>query len=60
MQGEELKEIRKQLGYTQRELAQILDLTIVTISGYENNRVKIKKTVELAVKGLLAEKEKPE
>ena len=60
MQGEELKEIRKKLGYTQRELAQILDLTIVTISGYENNRVKIKKTVELAVKGLLAEKEKPE
>jgi len=52
MTGEELKAIRKRLGYTQRELAAELDMTIVTISSYENNRVPIKKTVELAVKAL--------
>jgi transcriptional regulator with XRE-family HTH domain len=52
MTGEEFKTLRKKLGYTQRQLAAELDMTIVTISGYENDRLKIKKVIELAIKAL--------
>lgn len=52
MTGEEFREMRRKLGYTQRQIASELDMTVVTISSFENNRVPIKKTVELAVKAL--------
>ena len=47
-----LKKAREQLGLTQKELGEKLDLTAQTIYRMESGRQKITKTVELAVKYL--------
>ena len=38
MVGERLSELRKDNGMTQRELSELLSVSVTTISGYENNQ----------------------
>ena len=51
-----LKKAREQLGLTQKELGEKLDLTAQTIYRMESGRQKVTKTVELAVKYLQIKK----
>ena len=50
-----LKKAREQLGLTQKELGEKLDLTPQSIYRMESGRQKVTKTVELAVKYLQSE-----
>jgi len=47
MNKEQFKDIRTQLHYTQRDLSEMLGVTITSISRYENGERKISKTVSL-------------
>jgi transcriptional regulator with XRE-family HTH domain len=46
MTNEEFKKHRDRIGWTQKEAAEALGLTIAQISAIENNRSRITRTVE--------------
>lgn len=58
MTSDEMRQARKRLGFTQRQLAAELEMTVVSISNYENGHVPIRRTVELAVNSLRPTKSK--
>lgn len=55
MEGRDLKVARAKLGISQRELAERLGLTQVTIARYEKAVSEIPKVVEIAVECLVRE-----
>lgn len=52
MTGKELRRARLRMDLEQKELADLLEIRANTISRYENDALRIPKTVELAVKYL--------
>jgi transcriptional regulator with XRE-family HTH domain len=57
MNGAELKAWRRKVRLTQRQLAEMLGIPALTISGWETNRVQIKRPLmlSLALRALEAE-----
>ena len=58
MKGEELKRIRKQLDFTQQQLADKIGVTINAVQNWEYGKRKINKTVEAFVKNLQLDQQK--
>lgn len=58
MDGNELKQIRENLGLSQAEFADKVGVERNTVWRWENDKLPISKTVELAVKYLQNEAEK--
>jgi transcriptional regulator with XRE-family HTH domain len=52
MTGQQLRRARLRMDLEQKELAHLLGVAANTISRYENESLKVPKTVELAVKYL--------
>jgi len=50
--GERLKAVRMYLGLSQKELANLLGVSEITVRRYEIGKIEIPKTVALALKGL--------
>jgi transcriptional regulator with XRE-family HTH domain len=53
MKGMELRQLRKDLGMTQRELGEALDLNPNTVARAERDEIPTPRTTELAVRYLL-------
>jgi len=45
----EFKELRKSIGYSQARLSKEMDVTIRTITRWENGEVRISRVVEIAI-----------
>ena len=56
MTGSEFRVARHLMMLTQRHLAVLLDVSRPTVSYYENDRVKVPRTVELAIAALKHER----
>ncbi len=54
---DEFKKLRESIGYTQAKLSEEIDITIRTITRWENGETEIPKVVELAVQSI-AKREK--
>lgn len=49
---EQLTELRKKRGWSQQDLADKLEMHVTSINRMENGKMKVEKTVELAIKYL--------
>jgi DNA-binding XRE family transcriptional regulator len=58
METKEFKTIRSELGLTQQQLADLLEVQRNTVARYETGVLTIPKTVELAVRNLHCQKKK--
>lgn len=52
MEGRELKELRRNAGFSGKRLAEELDIAAATLSNYENGKSEIPRKIELAVRYL--------
>lgn len=52
MEGSELKNKRIELGFTQDELAEMLEVKRNTVARWENGVLKVPKTVEFAMQAI--------
>lgn len=50
---EEFKKLRESIGYTQAKLSLEMDITIRTITRWENGEIEIPKVVELALQSIV-------
>ena len=50
---DEFKKLRESIGYTQARLSEEMDITIRTITRWENGEVEIPKVVELALRSIV-------
>ena len=56
MEGKVIKDFRIKQGLTQKELAEMVGVSWVTISRYENNHHKIHPVIEEKIKQIVGEK----
>ncbi len=56
LEGKEIRFLRKELEFSQIELAEKLDVSEATIRGWENNRTEIKHTADILIRALYLEK----
>ncbi|MCH7913292.1 MAG: helix-turn-helix domain-containing protein [Deltaproteobacteria bacterium] len=54
----EFRKLRESIGYSQARLSIEMDVTIRTISRWENGEVKTPKVVEIAIKALVRDAKK--
>jgi len=54
----EFKKLRESIGYSQARLSKEMDITIRTITRWENGEVKIPKVVEIAIKAIVRDARK--
>ncbi len=54
MDGSDLKELRKRLGYSQQRLADELDVQRPTVSAWETSKERMSRILELAMRALEA------
>lgn len=57
MTKDDFKKLRESIGYTQAKLSKEMDITIRTITRWENGEIEIPKVVELALQSI-AKREK--
>ena|GEM_PF-1534299 len=50
---DEFKKLRESIGYTQAKLSEEMEITIRTITRWENGEVEIPKVVELALRSIV-------
>ncbi len=49
----EFKKLRESIGYSQARLSKEMDITIRTITRWENGEVRIPKVVEIAIRAIV-------
>ena len=53
MTKDEFKKLRESISYTQAKLSEEMDITIRTITRWENGEIEIPKVVELALRSIV-------
>jgi len=56
MEPRELKAARHKLGYTQKELAELIGKNVHTVSRWENGETEIPKSIEMLLGFMLTQK----
>ena len=55
---DEFKKFRESIGYTQARLSKEMDVTIRTITRWENGEVRIPRVVEIAIRAIVRDAKK--